>query len=417
MPTSASRPRRCWRFSWPLTYAPGGLVTFFCVLYVLAEIYEKVATHFGRGLFGYHSATEEPAFRLTLTFFAAGILGVLRVVQRHPFFQEDYARWLALSPWRKGRPLPAGPVHLGFEDALLVLALTGLDARFGWGYAVKSPLCFLLPYGLVSMVALAFLLRPYFYLIAGGLSAFCFVSPTGWGWVGLALGLYAAVWIGNEWLLAHFPWTKPDGSVRALPKRFMTMRLQMQVEETPLVAAPAAGWPHTFLLDIPPGPRVGLCAGLALSFLAGWWLYALGHAMPRAFNHDTVGGMAFIVLMAALVRLIIYCKGTLPPISLFGRIFTGRWIQWQHDLVYLPSLASAGFAYGLYYSLEDIYGNAGWSWTTEMSVCACAWMLGVGLAILLLAPPTLRRWRLLGAIRTSGPSSLHQNPRMGLARI
>lgn len=64
---------------------------------------------------------------------AMGTLGVLsfsigfwRAGFPNPCFDEDYARWLAASPWQPGLPLPKGTIYPAWRDAAWIVLLTAL---------------------------------------------------------------------------------------------------------------------------------------------------------------------------------------------------------------------------------------------------------------------------------------------------
>ena len=42
--------------------------------------------------------------------------GIHRAVALHPFYREDYRKWLELTPWTVHKPLPLGPIALIWED-------------------------------------------------------------------------------------------------------------------------------------------------------------------------------------------------------------------------------------------------------------------------------------------------------------
>lgn len=81
------------------------------------------------------------------------IFGTYRALGFHPLFRTDYARWLRFTPWTTDKPLPLGPVHLVWSDALVVTIACLLLARslvVPWPVAI---LAFLMAY----QVCIAFL--------------------------------------------------------------------------------------------------------------------------------------------------------------------------------------------------------------------------------------------------------------------
>ena len=48
--------------------------------------------------------------------------GLYRAMGFHPFFRPSYRKWLETTPWTWRKPLPVGPVRLGWEDLVLAAA-------------------------------------------------------------------------------------------------------------------------------------------------------------------------------------------------------------------------------------------------------------------------------------------------------
>ena len=76
---------------------------------------------------------------------AAGCYAVYRLVRFHPVCNRGYRAWMTLSPWTADKPLPLGPVHLVWQDAIVIGALTTIA---GW-HAHVNPL---LPAGVFGLV-------------------------------------------------------------------------------------------------------------------------------------------------------------------------------------------------------------------------------------------------------------------------
>ena len=71
--------------------------------------------------------------------------GVFRVAAFHPVFRPKYRGWLEQTPWTGRKPLPLGPIHLVWQDVvvlgIVVLALHGTPLGRLW-----APWAFLLAY-------------------------------------------------------------------------------------------------------------------------------------------------------------------------------------------------------------------------------------------------------------------------------
>lgn len=68
-----------------------------------------------------------PALQKGMYFFI-GIYGLLRVVNSHPLCNSRYLKWLKRSPWRWGFPLPIHPIHITWQDGIIILAVTLVTA-------------------------------------------------------------------------------------------------------------------------------------------------------------------------------------------------------------------------------------------------------------------------------------------------
>src|SRR5262245_9773041 len=51
---------------------------------------------------------------------AAAVYGIYRVACFHPAVNPRYFAWLKLSPWQADKPLPMGPVHLVWQDLVVI---------------------------------------------------------------------------------------------------------------------------------------------------------------------------------------------------------------------------------------------------------------------------------------------------------
>ena len=86
--------------------------------------------------------------------------------------------------------------------------------------------------------------------------------------------------------------------------------------------------------------------GVCLSLLAGW-LFFCGMMLSRAGTDfppeiDPSGRFFLMLLLsiAAMMRLLVYGKAGLPPISFAGRVATGRFMIPSYDRALLAPLAS-----------------------------------------------------------------------------
>ena len=262
---------------------------------------------------------------------AAGFCyGAFRVAAFHPVFLPEYRLWLERSPWTARKPLPAGPVAFGWEDLLPLGALAALAAARGLDEPIRVLTLALTGHQILLAIALA----------RTGTGGFAFASAFGAGlavrlWpdprasLEAALATYLIGWAGLRVDLKRFPWPGLEG-VKAI---------------NPAEAAKAAqeascGWPFDQLQPKDPaGTRSTRGYLVALSLLAGWYLHASLAVLP---NPSGVVVFAFWngIVMLTFSRTATYCAGYAPPIGLWGRIATFRWIIPGYDHVFIAPLCT-----------------------------------------------------------------------------
>jgi len=146
------------------------------------------------------------------------------------------------------------------------------------------------------------------------------------------------------------------------------------------------GWPFEYL-NVYGTYEISILGAFILSLLLTWWL----HVTQSIFIDSRIVTCFFLfVLNVAIFRTGIYGGIHRPPISLLGRIFTGRLIIPRYDKIFIAPicilLAGVALPLGL---LKMGYVD---TWIFELS-----FFLIFFLAFSL--PPNLREWRLTGAHR------------------
>ncbi len=271
--------------------------------------------------------------RDAMTLFLVFVFGVLRASSLHPLVWTSYGSWLERTPWRMPKPLPLGPLHLTPRDAILLdlIALAMHDATVN---KLLVPLLFLVGYYLASCCL----------LLATGETGFCYALLFGLGFVArlwselpealaaAALCYPLALW-GLRHSLAKFPWSSP-----LLRRAFDLIRnAGLQNAGDKIAPTPLLGWPHDIMRPRQPSSGIGYLDGALVSLLVGWTLYGVAsNRGVREFSLVLGGG---VVMMIALGRIGLYCQCYRPPINLWGRVWTGRWIIPGYDKVMLPSIA------------------------------------------------------------------------------
>jgi hypothetical protein len=316
-----------------------------------------------------------------------GLYGVFRAVAFHPLFRSEYRAWLELTPWTSRKPLPLGPICLVPQDvvvlAIAVLALYGSPFQL-----VIAPAAFLGAY--LGVLCLSLLLTDVWkvgYALAFGLGLAIRLAPYPAASVVALAALYPLAYWGLRRSLATFPWRVP-GIVGSTLAPFEITSAGSKARRM-LSTKWDLGWPYGHLEFNLPKRRIPREHAVLLSLLGGWLLYAAASAIPDPEGREVLPSLALLFgsMGCILGRPLTYCAIHWPPISLWGRIRTGRWIIPGYDEVFVASLCAllaaiaaplAGLALGL--PVEIVYPIA----------------LSLVLLITLNMGPTLRRWRLTG---------------------
>jgi hypothetical protein len=314
-----------------------------------------------------------PGLMADLTLWVAFIAyGGYRVVRFHPAFRGDYRDWLAQTPWRVGKPLPLGPVHLVPQDfvilgGMVALAwpLLGMDAfllfrYFAIGYL--GALAFALYIGKAAWCG-------YFIALNGGFLAVLWHYPG----VFLAVSLvsYGIALAGLQQSLGRLPW---DGAHRPQPG-----------EETQATL----GWPYSQLGPKPVLARKHVVGkAIAAGLLIGW----LAYAIDQRIQEEGIGAplrasvpMAFVWL--GLTRLVRYRVGYAAPLSLLGRLRTGRLVIKGYDQIFAAPLLA------VFTPIIALLLGPRLGWPTDVLVAGA---LGISVAITFGMGPGVLEWRLTG---------------------
>ncbi len=330
-----------------------------------------------------------------LSLFYAGY----RVAAFHPMLLPDYREWLMRTPWRWPRPLPFGPLHLVPQDLSLLGVLISIQQFGGVLSPHNVPLAFLSFYSAgIAVATWRTGACGWAYLVAGLLGVPLLLSSRPVESLLAVLVVTIVAIIAAQVTLARFPWSGPawvtHGDARS-------MKEAQERKVTELI-----GWPWSQLAPTPPRLRIPRFDAICLSLLGGWLFWVAGTLFlelqlggNRFANPRNVGfaqflmskGIFWTMMVIMIRRIAIYIYGRRPPLTLFGRMFTGRWIIPSYDQILLAPimvvvLASAG-------------GALVW-WPGNPAPLATA---GVVEAVLLLvgltAGPSLEAWRLTASHR------------------
>lgn len=361
-----------------------------CLLLAL-RAFHSVVWCFARGDEEIVRSALEPFLRIerALPIVACVIYGFVRAERFHPACKARYRQWLALTPWTPDKPLPLGPVALTWPDALFAVFAT--LCFYGTAGMAGDLMWILLPAGVLLT---AYLVGALLWLFATGRReglvvtwglAVLFLPGVPFVWLSaLVVGLYLLSYRAYRMSLPAFPWGLDDAKK---PKA-------------------VGGWPLGFV-----GPSQGepesrgarLLGRWRVAALAGWWIFCVlsrmneegALALPPT-RENVLVICAAIGEFVALIRWVTYCGFYHSPISLWGRLRTGRLIIPGYDRVLVPIaiVAAVGIALPVFlYAL-------GASVPLGAAVCAC---IIFGLAVSL--PPSMIEWRTTGKYSVRPPSA------------
>lgn len=306
---------------------------------------------------------------------------VFRVVAFHPLTVRDYRQWLERGSWTAHKPLPLGPVHLVPQDALTLLFLVFLfDGEWLVWPRLFILFAFLLVYlGTLSVCLWVTDLPANSYAVAWASSLAVWLShemPLSLAVLAVA---YAIALVGLRSSLVSFPrWTWRRWQ---LFDRLFENSTQARRQRS-------LGWPFDLLHPQRPLQGIGFAEALTLSLVAGWWVYMLAASVGGPGGQMLAMMVHCLIVVAALnARMRLYSPYYEPPINLWGRIGTWRWILPGYDrVVVAPWLVLLGW-----FAAWKLGPRFGVPFEISMPITAAAALL-----IVLVAGPSLPEWRLTG---------------------
>jgi hypothetical protein len=266
---------------------------------------------------------------------AMAAFGVFRAAAFHPMFRPKYREWLELTPWTIRKPLPLGPIQVVWQDAIVLgivmLALHG--SLLGRVWALWA---FFLAY--LATLGISFLLTgPWWmaYLVLFGLGVSVRLAFEPFVALSAMIPVYAIAMIGRDMALARFPW--PESPILQLLRR--QLKANSADKRKSLL-----GWPNQQLMTSMADHQVRRRHGILAPLLVAWWVFVLASNIPEVGGGKTVFPgliLAYVACFAVIARLVAYVANNRPPISLRGRIATGRWILPGYDRVLIAPLCAA----------------------------------------------------------------------------
>jgi hypothetical protein len=331
-----------------------------------------------------NGAALPPGLRISDYLIATTALGhgITRVVGFHPAYRPDYCDWLERTPWTSRKPLPLGPVRWVWADGLFIAGLTALawvDGRIDPIRIVAFPL-------LSHALALTPALFATGAAASGYASAFALglavrVGLSRWEFLAATTAASIVALDGLRRSLTRFPW-----AVEALDA------LRQPIQRSVNTRTSGCGWPHDQLQANLSGlDRLDRRQAALITALAGWWLFAVsGLIVPQERFWILVLAVIVEAPTLAIVRMMIYRPGYAPPISLWGRIMTLRWVIPGYDQLYVGPLCT------LLVPWPFLYTSWRWGIPYEITVPPGA---ALTLFVALCCGPSLRNWRLTGQHR------------------
>ena len=160
------------------------------------------------------------------------------------------------------------------------------------------------------------------------------------------------------------------------------------------------GWPYDRMLcEVVGEESISRIDAVLCCMLGSWWLFVLTSFIADANDRQIAMAFPFVAALALcpLGRSYIYLIGYIFPITLWARIWTGRWLIPGYDQVFVGPICA--FLVGPL-SLALLR-----AWRVPLDV-SLPIATGLILLVALISPPRLKRWRLTGQHRIVHAMSL-----------
>ena len=325
-------------------------------------------------------------FRQVVICFGAFVFGVWRCTVFYPYPAGKYGKWLTLSPWRYGMSLPKGAVQLNLTD-LAVVAMLCLTTLVDEEIPVVTPLAvFLYTYIIVTIISTinGIPLTKYWkkkFLILLIIPLAFYPGPS----INSMLISLAVCYLLCRSLLRdvlkEFPWNQN-----------IWLEHDEDVYTRKSLKYLATGWPYS-VLGATEEKRIRnkMAKIILLNLLIVWYLHAI-----IALNTDKHISiflsliLCYVAALCIIIRMVVYLKGTAPPISFLGRIMNGYFIIPKYDRVFLAPLFIVVFVIFTVYFMPKSAQYASWAFEGAVFIILC---ISLGF------PPGISQWRNTGAVR------------------
>ena len=215
------------------------------------------------------------------------------------------------------------------------------------------------------------------------------------------IGCYVLATVGIQRSLRHFPWTT---SLQRLGRVWREMQAsnpptkQRTQSWNELEVHPRTlGWPYNLVHAERSHSNISRADRVVIGFLAGWLTFAIA-VCPDADPTQRLLANAFLLgyvtFGCVLGRLFFYCSNHWPPISLWGRLWTGRWIIPGYDKVFIAPLLTGVVGWGGLVLVGSLTQGE-----QPMFAPACGGLLALTLITATVTGPSHQRWKLTAPCR------------------
>lgn len=308
------------------------------------------------------------------------VYGVHRATTFSPLLKTSFQTWLKNQPWTANDTVPFLPRYLSFPDLFLVL----LTIPVSLIYPVNP-----LP---IAITAAGFLLAGFVFGVAFMLRLWKKTAAAYALFYGMLLIPLLNLWpiLPSEFpgglLIAFALYIVSERARRSVYPNFLEQSIK---PPTPTLDR-TAWWPVPLPAQVHIPLADSILLSIALGFLSFYYHHMALLADPRRGIEDFGNMLAMFAVIATLLRLAIYCLPYRPPISILGRLATGRLIIPRYDQAFIAPILTIlipGLA-------QEFLPRAGLSLNLSYSITfGLVFLLATGLG------PTLTTWQLTGQHR------------------
>jgi hypothetical protein len=309
------------------------------------------------------------AFREMYLLVVAFACGGLRAL-KHPLYNKAYLQWLEITPWTVEQPLPLRRYMLGWPELVIAIALTFLGRDSFVAHPFHFPVVML---GAYLFVSAGFFIECRMYAALYAYAFVLFVGAFVWPYpmaMMVLVGIFYVVLIPELRESTHvFVWESEWRRRRVPPLNV------------------ALGYPLNVLSMKIGALRLPMRHTIGVSLLVGMLWFAFQRNATEYEPRELMIVNAITICLAPIIRFAIYALSGLPPISLRGRLATGRLVIPGYDRVLIVPAVTLLVGQSLF------FGCVCWSAPIDLAG-SVALMLSLGLTLGL--RPYFDEWLLTG---------------------